>query len=104
MVVVCAIGVVNYRKTRDEAGFLVSGIPYAQSVLLVAAITTVYTVLGGMYSNAYVGVLKAVLLLAGYVIAVPMLLHHLGGLHSIAVALHSIDPRLTGSWFSWRQL
>ena len=83
---------------------LVSGISYAKAVLLVAAITTVYTVLGGMYSNAYVGLLKAVLLLGGYVLAVPFLWQHLGGLHAIGVTLHAIDPRLTANWFGWRQL
>jgi Na+/proline symporter len=83
---------------------LVSGIPYTASVIVVAAITTLYTVLGGMYSNAYVGVLKAVLLLAGYALAVPFLVRNVGGLHAIGSALQGIDPRLTGSWFSIRQL
>ena len=83
---------------------LVSGLSYAKAVVLVAAITTVYTMLGGMYSNAYVGLLKAALLLAGYLISVPFLWHQLGGLHGIGVALNAIDPRLTANWFGWRQL
>lgn len=83
---------------------LVSGLPYVWSVALVAAITTLYTVLGGMYGNAYVGVLKAALLLGGYLLAVPFLLHNLGGLSGLGGALHAIDPRLTGFWFSWREL
>jgi Na+/proline symporter len=83
---------------------VVTGIPYRWSVGLVAAITTVYTVLGGMYSNAYVGLLKAVMLLAAYLLAVPFLLEHIGGLSGIGGALHAIDPRLTGQWFSWRDL
>lgn len=83
---------------------LVGGMPYERAVLLVAGITTVYTVLGGMYSNAYVGLLKAVLLLGGYVLAVPFLLSHLGGVHAIGEALTAVDPRLSGNWFGWRQL
>ena len=83
---------------------LVSGIPFERAVVLVAAITTVYTVLGGMYSNAYVGLLKAVLLLGGYFLAVPFLLKATGGLHAIGTALYAIDPRLTANWFGWRQL
>jgi Na+/proline symporter len=83
---------------------LVSGLSYSKAVILVAAITTGYTMLGGMYSNAYVGVLKAALLLAGYLAAVPFLWQQLGGLHAIGVPLHAIDPRLTANWFGWRQL
>jgi Na+/proline symporter len=83
---------------------LVSGISYAKAVVLVAGITTVYTMLGGMYSNAYVGLLKAALLLAGYLLAVPFLWHRLGGLQGIGIALNAIDPRLTTNWFGWRQL
>ena len=83
---------------------LAGGMPEAWAVALVAAITAAYTVLGGMYGNAYVGVLKAVLLLGCYALAVPFLLRHVGGLHDIGVALHAIDPRLTAQWFSWREL
>lgn len=83
---------------------LVGGMPYTQAVLLVAGITTVYTVLGGMYGNAYVGLLKAALLLGGYALAVPYLWQHVGGVSSLGNALHAIDPRLTGNWFGWRQL
>ena len=50
---------------------LVGGMSYTKAVLLVAGVTTVYTFLGGMYSNAYVGVLKAAMLIGCYVIAVP---------------------------------
>jgi Na+/proline symporter len=83
---------------------LVSGIAYAKAVLLVAVITTAYTMLGGMYSNAYVGLLKAGLLLAGYVLAVPFLWRQLGGLHRIGIALNALDARLPANWFGWRQL
>ncbi len=83
---------------------LVGGMPYRHAVLLVAGITTAYTVLGGMYSNAYVGMLKAALLLGGYALAVPYLLANIGGVHAIGEAITAIDPRLSGNWFGWRQL
>ncbi|MGH7712065.1 MAG: sodium:solute symporter family protein [Gemmatimonadaceae bacterium] len=83
---------------------LVGGTSYTSAVLLVAGITTAYTFLGGMYSNAYVGVLKAVMLLGCYVLAVPFLIKHVGGLDTIGSALHALDPRLTGNWFGVRQL
>lgn len=83
---------------------LVGGMDYPRAVLLVAGITTVYTVLGGMYSNAYVGMLKAILLLGSYAIAVPWLLAHVGSVVTIGEALTALDPRLSGNWFGWRQL
>lgn len=83
---------------------LLTGFSYRWAVVLVAVITILYTVLGGMYSNAYVGLLKAALLIGGYLLAVPYLVHHLGGMESVAADLHSLDPRLTGFWFEWRRL
>lgn len=83
---------------------LVGGMEYQRAVLVVAGITTAYTVLGGMYSNAYVGVLKAALLLGSYALAVPYLLAHVGSIGEIGTALAALDPRLTGNWFGWRQL
>jgi SSS family transporter len=83
---------------------LVGGMSYRTAVLLVAGVTTLYTFLGGMYSNAYVGVLKAAMLLGCYVLAVPFLIRHVGGLDTIGNALHALDPRLTGNWFGVRQL
>ena len=83
---------------------LITGISYPKAVALVAATVAIYTVLGGMYSNAYVGMLKAVLLIGAYAAAIPFLLRSVGGLHSLGYALHSIDSRLTGSWFTVRHL
>jgi Na+/proline symporter len=83
---------------------LVGGMEYARAVLLVAVITTAYTVLGGMYGNAYVGMLKAALLLGCYALAVPYLLVHVGTVPSIGEALTALDPRLSANWFGWRQL
>lgn len=83
---------------------LMGGMSYTKAVVLVAGVTTLYTFLGGMYSNAYVGVLKAAMLIGCYVIAVPFLIRHVGGLDSLGSALHALDPRLTGNWFGVRQL
>jgi Na+/proline symporter len=83
---------------------LVGGLEYGRAVLLVAGITTAYTVLGGMYGNAYVGMFKALLLLGSYAIAVPYLLVHVGSVGSLGRALTALDPRLSANWFGWRQL
>lgn len=83
---------------------LITDMPFWLAALIIALITVIYTVLGGMYSNAYVGLLQGVLLIVGYGLAIPFLLAHLGGMDSIAADLYSLDPRLTGPWFDWRRL
>jgi Na+/proline symporter len=95
-------------SAQYQAGGLIFGMvtamPYTRAVLLVASISFVYTVLGGMYSNAYIGLLKAAILIAAYCCAIPFLLRQTGGLSSLAASLYAIDPKLTGGWFSVRQL
>jgi Na+/proline symporter len=95
-------------SAQYQAGGLIFGMvtamSYTHAVLLVASISFVYTVLGGMYSNAYVGLLKAAILIAAYCCAIPFLLRHTGGLSALASSLYAMDPRLTGGWFSIRQL
>jgi Na+/proline symporter len=106
-VVVLAVYAMMLSAQYQAGGLLfgaISGMPYVTAVLLVAGITTLYTVLGGMYSNAYVGLFKAVLLVGSYAVAVPYLLSHVGGVHAIGEALTALDPRLTANWFGWRQL
>lgn len=83
---------------------LVAGMEYARAVSLVVVITTAYTVLGGMYGNAYVGMLKAILLLGSYALAVPYLWAHVGSVNALGQALTALDPRLSANWFGWRQL
>ena len=106
-VVVLAVYAMMLSAQYQAGGLLfgaIGGMSYATAVLLVAGITTLYTVLGGMYSNAYVGLFKAVLLVGSYALAVPYLLSHIGGVHALGEALTALDPRLSANWFGWRQL
>jgi SSS family transporter len=106
--VLILIGYTFMLSAQYQAGGLIFGmvtaIPYTRAVLLVAFISFFYTVLGGMYSNAYIGLLKAAILIAAYCCAIPFLLHQTGGLQSLAESLYAINPKLTGGWFTVRQL
>ena len=83
---------------------LVTSMSYTSAVFLVSFITFIYTVMGGMYSNAYIGLIKALILICAYCLAVPFLVSHAGGLHNIAASLYAINPKLTGGWFDVRRL
>ncbi|HUA83466.1 MAG TPA: sodium:solute symporter family protein [Bryobacteraceae bacterium] len=106
--VLILIGYAFLLSAQYQAGGLifgaVTGMTYGHAVLLVASISFVYTVLGGMFSNAYIGLFKAAILVAAYSCVIPFLLRETGGLHALAGSLYAIDPRLTGGWFSVRQL
>jgi len=84
-------------------GFLTS-LAYGWALLLVASITFVYTVLGGMYSNAYLGLFKALILIAAYCCVIPFVIRNEGGLHSLAATLYAVHPKLAGGWFDGRRL
>jgi SSS family transporter len=68
------------------------------------ASTGVYTALGGVRSSSYVEFLQTIIMLLALVCAVPVVLSHTGGFTALGEFVGSIEPRVTGWWFSWREL
>jgi SSS family transporter len=66
--------------------------------------TGFYTALGGVRSSSYVEFLQTLIMLVALVSAVPVVLSHTGGLTALGEFVGSIEPRVTGWWFSWRDL
>ena len=75
---------------------------YAMAALI--ASTGLYTLLGGVRSSSYVDFLQTMLMLLGLFLGVPAVLQTFGGIGPLGEYLASLDSRITGWWFSWRDL
>ncbi len=75
---------------------------YAMTLLIVS--TLVYTILGGIRSSSYIDFLQILIVTCGLLLAVPVLIYHFGGLQLAGRYLASLDARLTGSWYDWKQI
>ncbi len=75
---------------------------YARATLMLS--TLVYTILGGVRSSSYIDFLQMLIMISGLIFAVPVLAHHAGGMKVVGEYLYSLDPRLTGWWYNWKQI
>jgi SSS family transporter len=82
----------------------VLGWPEWTGMVLVLASTAVYSLLGGLHGGARIDLLQSLVMVAGVIIAVPVLLGHVGGLDGLARGLAAVDPRLIGWFYGWREL
>jgi SSS family transporter len=74
----------------------------AMSALL--ASTGCYTALGGVRASSYVEFVQTLIMVIALLLAVPVVLSHVGGLTALGEYVGSIEPRMTGWWFTWREL
>jgi SSS family transporter len=79
------------------------GVRPLYAMLLLAASTLIYTLLGGVRSSSYIDFLQIFVILCGLFLAVPFMLHQIGGLRATGVLLHGLDPRLTGHYYTFAQ-
>ena len=79
------------------------GIPKTTGIIVGAIVVTVYFAFGGLVSSAYVGVLKLVVVLTGFIIAVPFALSHVGGFSGLEtlVAANLNNAASTTKYFSF---
>jgi SSS family transporter len=68
------------------------------------ASTGFYTALGGVRASSYVEFIQTLIMVLALVCAVPVVLSHVGGLTALGEYVGSIEPRMTGWWFSWKEL
>ena len=80
------------------------GLAPGWAMLMLASSTLLYTILGGVRSSSYIDFLQVLVMIGGLVVAVPLLLYRAGGLSTAGQVLTSIDPRLTGWYYNWKQL
>jgi SSS family transporter len=80
------------------------GLAPGWAMLLLASSTLLYTMLGGVRSSSYIDFLQVLVMIAGLMVAVPLLLYRAGGLDHAGHVLTSLDPRLTGWYYNWKQM
>jgi Na+/pantothenate symporter len=80
------------------------GLSPVWAMAMLASTTLLYTMLGGVRSSSYIDFLQVLVMLGGLVVAVPLLIYRSGGLTSAGQLLTSLDPRLTGWFYNWKQL
>lgn len=80
------------------------GIRPIYAMLIIILSTLIYTILGGVRSSSYVDFLQTLVMIAGLLVAVPILVYHVGGFQIAGEYLHSLDSRLTGWWYGGWEL
>jgi SSS family transporter len=68
------------------------------------ASTGFYTALGGVRASSYIEFIQTLIMVLALVCAVPVVLTQVGGLTALGEYVGSIEPRVTGWWFSWQEL
>jgi len=110
IVVSYTIYLVAQFQAGGEIAQVVFGIQPLIAMLIIVASTAVYTLLGGVRSSSYIEFLQTLIMVGALLIAVPVLLDQVGGIHHLAAIrrslgfLGSLDPRLLGWYYSPKEL
>lgn len=91
-------------QAAGEIASAIFGIPPLTAMLALLASTGFYTALGGVRSSSYVEFLQTLIMVLALMLALPVVVSHAGGLTALGEYVGAIDPRITGWWFSGRDL
>lgn len=80
------------------------GIAPVVAMMALLASTGFYTVLGGVRSSSYIEFLQALIMVLALLLALPIVVTYAGGFRALGEYVGSIEPRVTGWWFTWREL
>ncbi len=87
-----------------EIASAVFGITPRTAMGLLLASTGFYTALGGVRSSSYIEFVQTLIMILALVFAVPVVLSHVGGITALGEYVGSIEPRVTGWWFTWKEI
>jgi len=87
-----------------EIASAIFGIAPLVAMVALLASTGFYTALGGVRSSSYIDFVQTVIMVLALLLAVPIVISHTGGLTALGEYVGSIEPRVTGWWFTWREL
>jgi len=88
----------QYRAGAAIVEQIAPSLPHVWAIIMVAVFVTLYTYLAGMYSVAYTDVVNGLLMLVGFMIAIPILLVKVGGLDGLWQALPAAKQSFTGHY------
>lgn len=87
-----------------EIASAIFGVPPLWAMTALLSTTGFYTMLGGVRSSSYIEFLQTIIMVLALVLAVPVVISLAGGLTALGEYVGSIEPRVTGWWFGWREL
>jgi SSS family transporter len=87
-----------------EIASAVFGVAPLAAMAALLASTGLYTALGGVRASSYVEFVQTLIMIVALLFAVPVVLVYTGGLTALGEYVGSVEPRVTGWWFSAREL
>lgn len=91
-------------QASGEIAQTIFGVEPLTAMLVLAGSTAFYSLLGGMRSSSYVEFIQTLIIVAGLVLAVPVLWSRCGGFGEAAAVLRGLDERLLGWYYGPREL
>jgi len=72
------------------------GWPFLWGAVFFTVIYIAYTILGGMFAVAYTDLIQMIVMAVGGLIAIPIVLSHIGGIQTLNAVVHTIKPSMVG--------
>lgn len=91
-------------QASGEIALAVFGVEPLTAMLVIVASTAFYTLLGGVRSSSYIEFLQTLIMVAGVVVAVPVLMDHAGGVAQSISFLEGLDDRLIGWYYGPKEI
>lgn len=105
LIIVCySILLTAQFQAVGEIASAVFGVPPRTAMALLLASTGFYTALGGVRASSYIEFVQTLVMILALVFAVPIVLSHTGGLTALGEYVGSIDARVTGWYYGWREI
>ncbi len=105
LIIVCySILLTAQFQAIGEIASAVFGLSPLVAMTALLASTGFYTALGGVRASSYIEFIQTLIMVLALVCAVPVVFVHVGGFTPLGEYIGSIDARITGQWFSWREL
>ncbi len=87
-----------------EIASAIFGVAPIVAMIALLASTGFYTALGGVRSSSYIEFVQTLIMVLSLVFALPVVISHVGGFAALGEYVGSIEPRVTGWWFTWREI